>query len=206
MRVLALADRPHTNSFGMVPIIVDVGLLEDFICLGLAPASWQRSMVSKKEFSTLLNSGHVTDISYLNLVVEANLKKPNLFATGWLGDIFFEESIAIGIPVSDIPQNSHFIKEWGRFWFEDSKVLYKRLKNWVQLAATRVFREKNVKLVELMQWTLPSAPETLAAFWYVKEKEAEKDKEIEWQLGTFFKGKNRKTLVAEHNRLIRRYL
>jgi hypothetical protein len=189
----------------MLLFIADAGLPNDYLCLGLPPVSRHRKLVPKTEYDAIMR-GHMTDVSYLNLSVEIDPKNPVILVVGWLGDEFIKESTAIGLPVPDLPQNRNVIDGHGSFWFESSETLYKRMTDWISLAARRVFKEKNEKIADLMHWTLVDAEETLAARWYLTETKSKKDRELDFQMQTFYRGRSKKEILAGYKRMISFYL
>ncbi|MDE2001379.1 MAG: hypothetical protein KGI60_02295 [Patescibacteria group bacterium] len=207
MKVLALLDPPSTQSFGMVPFVVDDGLDDLYICIGLSGSFGSRNFISKKEFSVLVRDGHAINVSHLRIPVTFDLKNPLPVVAGWLGSEFAKKAAAVGVPAPDIPHGRKLPDGTGLFWFEDSGTMHRRLRSWIRAAAPRAFKEKNKDIVRLMEWAMPLAPETLAALWHVRDSRADKERELNWQLScSNRKATTRKSLIAAHKKVMQQYV
>ncbi len=132
-----------------------------------------------------------------------------MLVAGWYGNNFKAQLVQLNALAPDIPAEHYVLPQIGSFWFESPEVMYPRLRNWLKTTAPRVFKEKNRALANLMQWALPSAPETLAAMWYTQCTHQEQSDEIDLQMKIYARGmkvKTRAVLIALHETLIRSYL
>ncbi len=196
MQILSLMDRPSPNSFGMHAILADPGDAHDLIVIGEARG---RRNIPRYVWSP--SHTGILDVRALSIIIPDD--SPSLVA-GWYGDGFSEQVTALNAPQPEILTERHIIPGLGSFWLEDPKAMYPRLEHWLKAVLPRTLKEKSKALVELMHWTLPLAPETLAASWYTRDTPQEKNREIDLQVQLTHKTSN--ALIAAHEVLISAYL
>jgi hypothetical protein len=194
-RVRALLDRPSHESFGMTPLVIEDG--DQLHVHGLAPASAHRAQpLSTNELDELLRGGH-------GLGVDQELRRepaPNAVAL-WLGDSFSKRAEALLLPPAPLP--AAFQAAGGRFFVGPAPAMFPYLERWIVGAFRRFRREGDSKekkdIASLMRWVLPQRPESLAAAW---SSAAKADRELEFQLRAFARGRSTTSLKAEHERLL----
>ena len=165
-KVVALLEKPSTESFGMVGILVADN--DHYVALGLTRSP---NLVTKKEYNKL--GGHI-------MPVEVRL--PDSFTNPtalWLGSEFYRKAKVLNS--STLPDVDRWHRpidsEVGWFSFQEPAKAYQQLEDWVREAAPKGMQ--NAEIAKMMRWTLPSHPITQAALYFTAE---DKQAELQWQM------------------------
>lgn len=169
-KIVALLDTPSPKSFGMLSFIVSDSEGHCVLANGAMTRPIRHTDMSARD---LVNGGHAVDVSSFNITVA---ECPVRAAAGWIGQVFMEQVRNATAPTPDLPAKRYRIEGAGEFWIGASGDVYRRLSDWIDRAAFRVFREKNRALADMMVWTLPDRIETQAARWYTRESVQEQAK------------------------------
>ena len=197
MRALALAGHMNKKSFEMAVVVADPGYGDILACIGLTEES-RRTMSPLTREDYFDTSNRHTDISQLCIDVP-NIDKLSAI---WVGNEFRNNVNAAGVQQPAIPDETYTINA-GNFWLENSVVGFGRMQQWVRQVAGDAFKRKSRAVAELMRWTLPMEPETLAALWYTAENH---DKELDFHLQCVPRfGSTREALAEKYNDIIWRY-
>lgn len=193
--IVALLDKPSTESFGMTGLIVKI---DDFSKIyrttGLAP---RNRMVTPYELHDQLR-GHILDVQSL---LPADLVNPIAL---WLGSNFYAKAIALHAPpLPVIDKNWHQPLEpneaMGKYTIKEPQKAYKILEDWVNEAAREALVRDSYDLAVLTRWTLPMHPATKAALYYTPKTALQQSHELNWQLRT--DKRSAEQLIQEHERV-----
>lgn len=175
--IVALLDKPSTQSFGMTRLIVTVNSLNEmYQTTGLAS---RNRAVTPYELNQQLN-GHILKVQSL---LPGNLSNPVAL---WLGTQFYTKATTLNAPSLPVidehwhqPLEPHFND--GKYTVKEPAEAYKILDGWVTETAREALVRKNYDLAVLTRWTLPMHPATKAAL-YFTAADSEKERELDWQL------------------------
>ena len=188
--IVALLDKPSSESFGMLGIIVNSQ--GRYHTLGLP----KNGSVSKIEFEML--QGHILEV---NGPLPKDLVNPVAL---WLGSEFQTKATELKAPA--LPTlNEHWRsplepnERRGKYTIKESAEAYKILDEWVTETAREALVRNDYDLAVLTRWTLPMHPATKAALYYAAPA-SEKKRELDWQLRTERKV-SAEQLIQEHEKV-----
>lgn len=210
VNVLAIIDRPSKKSFAMLGFVGDTGH-SPYPCFGYDEGSrMHRYAVRPDELETSIATRSLLDVRSLkiNLDVDPHATHPRVAA--WVGNGFRASVEKIGMHIG-IPGDAEQTDD-GTLWFTGSDRAYANMTNFIESAAHRVFDTSTTAtdrqvLAELMHWTIPTAPETLAAVWHTQTNEVVRERELALQLRALYTGPARtvEELKRVHQETIAKY-
>ena len=196
LTVVALLDKPSTDSFGMTGLIVKIGEIDDFSEIyrttGLAP---KNRMVTAYELNRQLGS-HILEVQS---PLPSGLLNPVAL---WMGSNFYTKATELKAPTLPMVDDNWYSPPApdvtrGKYTITESKKAYKILDDWVTEAAKEALVRNCYDLAVLTRWTLPIHPATKAALYYTAPTTLQRAVELEWQLATDRKISAEK-LIQEH--------
>lgn len=200
MFIVALLDRPHRNSFGMVPF-VERRSSGELRIRGLS--EWlSGKKISDTHLAHLLQSGHARDVSSLGATAPPTVVAP---VAGWLGAGFEETARSLPVPTIVVPEKRFAVGSDGAFWIGPALETYSLLLSFTQEVAKRAVRNHDALLADLLMWVLPTRPETNSAIWYTRENVEEQERHLLLQM-RFCPKRSRKELLDEYQLYVRSFL
>ena len=178
VRVVALLDRPRSESFGMVPVVVERE--RKLYVNGLASESAWRSRDINEKYVQLRDGGQLYEVNDY-LCVSPDLINP---AALWVGHQFRGRAEELQAPALPLLDGNWLRHSQGYYTLQEPAQAYQTLENWVNAAGVSVLtRDDNsgYDIATLMKWTLPSADETLAALYYTAPTDEFRTRELAWQ-------------------------
>ncbi|HLD80149.1 MAG TPA: hypothetical protein VJA18_06330 [Candidatus Nanoarchaeia archaeon] len=186
--IVALLDRPSTDSFAMNALVVQNDQTDLYKTTGLV----RNRTLTPKEVEDLY--GHILRVS---LPLPENLVNP---AAVWIGDKFYAKAQELDAPaLPDTTTWSRPLEPYmheGKYSIKSAADTYKTLEQWTIAAAREALVRNSHDLAVLAGWTLTMHPATKAALYFTttdRRSELELQLRIEWD-----KKKTRDDLIREH--------
>lgn len=193
-KVIALYDKPSTESFGMAAIIAEYGQ-EQYEVLGFSTGAFY---ITKFYLEQKLG-GHILQVSS---PLPIGIDVPTAL---WLGNEFRMKANRFNVP--ELPQID---EDWfaplqpyqhiGHYAVRDSNEVYKVLDDWTRLAGIQALKENNRGIASLMNWVLPLSPITEAVGYFTAANETERQKVLGWQTAIGSKKRTAEELIQQHER------
>ncbi len=174
--IVALQDRPSSNSFGMCPLIIKREGCELYEVTGHSSGLM---LITAKEFNEFIHH---------NLTVSLKLPPNSINPVGlWLGSKFSAEAARLNAPaLPKMDENWHQplepCQKEGWYSIKEPGEAYQTLEEWTAKAGIEALAGNNSDLASLMEWVLPFSPVTRAAVYFTRATAEEKQKELELQL------------------------
>lgn len=188
--LIALLDRPHEKSFGMVPLLVrdeESGL---HIAFGFSDEPRPLRLPGGSTLQEFL-AGHGRDVTACGIVLS---RPPFCKIGGWIGTAFLDECRRLSVPEPATPAHltAHTDEKdtrapGGIFWIAGTAEVYDSLDSWLRTAAIHACQNRCPATAALLRWCLPDRLETHAATWFTAQDPLQQQREAASMLGVWYR-------------------
>jgi hypothetical protein len=175
--VVALLDRPSSESMGAVPL-VSGGTGGVFAVRGLANSPEQS--IADDDLQELVASHQAIGFHPpVSIDLASVVSNP---VAMWIGREFEENASNLGVPAPPLPSDQVVKVPDGRAALANSGEVYARLEAWLERAFRTVVEDSNEPLARLMAQVLPDHQFTQAALWCSARSDKRRTQELDWFL------------------------
>ena len=195
--IVALLDKPSSESFGMTALIVQPACSEMYQTMGLASGN----MIITSDHFAQFQGGHWLNV---HSSLPNNLTNPVAL---WLGTNFYTKATELKAPTLPTIDENWYLplkpnERRGRYTIKEPAEAYKILDDWVTETAREALARNSYDLAVLTRWTLPCSPLSKAALYFTTPDAQGKEVELKrQQLCTEHRFTSKKELIQEHEKV-----